>query len=70
MNIEVTASKDEIKFKDASSISKYAKNAVKTCQMAGIVSGYNDGTFGPKKTATRAEAAQILYVFHSTFIAK
>ena len=70
MNIDVKASKEEVAFKDASTISKYAKASVKVCQMAGIVNGYNDGTFGPKKTATRAEAAQILYVFHSTFIAK
>ncbi len=73
MEIELTASKDEITFADAASIRKYAKDAVKTCQMAEIVSGYNEKSgveFKPTKTATRAEAAQILYKFHSDFIAK
>ncbi len=70
MNIELKPSVDEVKFTDESSIKKYAKNSVKACQMAGLVKGYKDGSFGPTKTATRAEAAQILYVFHSTFIAK
>ena len=70
MNIELKETAKEIKFKDASSIRKYAKNAVNSCQKAGIIKGYNDGTFRPENPATRAEAAQILYVFHSQFIAK
>lgn len=70
MNVELKASVDEMKFTDASTISKYAKNAVTTCQKAGLIKGYNDGSFGPAKSATRAEAAQILYLFHSNFIAK
>ena len=42
-------------FSDTTSktISKFAK--------AGIISGYGDGTFRPKKTITRAEAAMLLY---------
>lgn len=68
--IELTKVEDEITFADAGSISKWAKKAVKACQMADIVSGYNEGgkvLFKPKATATRAEAAQILYVFHMDF---
>jgi len=67
MNIDVTAQKSPINFTDGGKIAKYAKNAVSKCQTAGIVNGYEDGTFGPRLTATRAEAAQILYVFHSNF---
>ncbi len=72
MHIDLEATKDEVTFADAASIRKYAKNAVKTCQMAEIVSGYNEKSgveFKPTKNATRAEAAQILYKFHSDFIA-
>ncbi len=72
MKIELKALQAEIKFTDESSIRKYAKTAVATCQKAGIVSGYAvDGgmEFRPLNTATRAEAAQILYKFHSEFAA-
>ena len=69
-NIEIKATEEEIGFADADKISKYAKTAVKTCQTADIVNGYNaDGKveFRAKNTATRAEAAQMLYKFHKDF---
>ena len=72
MKIDLKASQTEIKFADAGSIRKYAKTAVATCQKAGVVSGYavEGGTeFRPLNTATRAEAAQILYKFHKDFVA-
>ena len=53
-------------------IGNYAKTAVATCQMADIVNGYANGDgfdFKPTNTATRAEAAQILYKFHKDFVA-
>lgn len=46
------------KFKDASQISDYAKGAVNA--LSGIISGYEDGTFKPKKTITRAEFCALL----------
>ncbi len=73
IKVELTASQAEIAFADSGSIRKYAKDAVKVCQKAGIIKGYTaDGvtTFKPTNTATRAEAAQILYVFHKDFVAK
>ena len=73
MKVELTASQTEVAFADADSIRDYAKEAVSTAQKAGIVSGYTENgstTFKPTNTATRAEAAQILYVFHKNFIAK
>ncbi len=69
MHITLKTPNKETKFKDDTSIAKYAKNAVKSCQMADIVTGYKDGSFGPRKTATRAEAAQILYIFHRDYVA-
>ncbi len=73
MKVELTASQEEIAFTDAGSIRDYAKDAVSTCQKAGIVSGYTENgatSFKPTDTASRAEAAQILFVFHKNFIAK
>ncbi len=70
---ELTATKKEIKFADSNKIASWAKDAVKVCQRAGIVSGYVEGSktyFKPQNTATRAEATQILYVLHKNFIAK
>lgn len=46
-------------FKDASSVSSWARDGLELMRRTGILSGYADGTFGPKKTATRAEAAAI-----------
>lgn len=48
-------------FKDIDSVSDYAKNGVNTLGVAGIISGAGDGMFIPKATATRAEAAQLIY---------
>jgi len=48
-------------FKDEAEISGYAKEAVAAMQRAGIIKGTGDGSFAPKNTATRAEAAVIIY---------
>jgi len=50
-----------IDFKDASSISEYAKEAVAAMQKAGVINGMPDGGFAPIDTANRAQAAVILY---------
>lgn len=47
-------------FRDAEEISGYAKEAVEALYKAGMVNG-SDGYFYPQNTATRAEAAVILY---------
>jgi hypothetical protein len=62
-----------VTFADASGIAKWAKNEVAACQKAGIISGYTEGgktTFKPKNTATRAEAAQMIYKFVTAYVAK
>lgn len=48
-------------FSDDADIAEYAKSAVAKLYGAGVVSGYEDGTFLPKNNATRAEAAQMVY---------
>lgn len=49
------------KFADDADISDYAKSAVENMRALGIISGYTDGTFCPKNSITRAEAAKILF---------
>ena len=52
-----------VTFADNAQISSWAKNAVRTMQQAGILSGKNGNKFDPKGTATRAEIATILRRF-------
>ena len=48
-------------FQDAGDISDYAASAVNNLTMVGVLSGDEAGNFQPKKFATRAEAAKILF---------
>lgn len=48
-------------FKDGSSISAYARNAVMWAVENHVVSGFEDGTFRPAGVATRAQLATILH---------
>lgn len=48
-------------FADDDSILMTAKTAVYAARANGIISGYSDNTFGPLKSATRAEAATMIY---------
>ena len=47
-------------FTDANKIASYAKEAVAFCAQTGLIAGFEDGSFGSKKTATRAQVAAIL----------
>ena len=58
--IALRADADEKAFTDQSQISGYAQAAVSQMAQAGILGGYADGTFRPKNSANRAEAAKIL----------
>ena len=51
-----------VPFKDASSVSGYAKGYVAYFAEEGIIGGYEDSTFKPKNNITREEAAKILAV--------
>lgn len=48
-------------FKDANSVTNDLKKYVLIAYEKGIIRGYTDGTFKPKGTLTRAEAAKLLY---------
>lgn len=52
-----------VTFADNAQISSWAKNAVRTMQQAGILSGKNGNKFDPKGTVTRAEVATVLRRF-------
>ncbi len=51
---------NEIVFSDSEDISLYAKEAVKTLQMAGVVNGMGENSFLPRAYTTRAQAAKIV----------
>ncbi|MDR2750554.1 MAG: S-layer homology domain-containing protein, partial [Clostridiales bacterium] len=50
-----------IKFTDDANISDYARTAIEAACKYGIIYGRTDGTFDPRGTATRAEAAAIVH---------
>ncbi len=49
--------REAVTFADNSSISSFAKDAVKAMQQAGIMAGEQNNKFNPKASATRAEVA-------------
>ena len=63
--------KKTVSFADAATVSTWAKDGVAACAAAGIVNGYTENGktyFKPYKTATRAEATQMMYMFHAEYI--
>ncbi|BBH22310.1 hypothetical protein Back11_36550 [Paenibacillus baekrokdamisoli] len=48
-------------FKDQNQIGSYASEGVAALQRAGIINGYEDGSYKPKGLSTRAEAAAVIY---------
>lgn len=53
---------DEEIFSDHDEISDYAKAAVYSLKKEGVINGIGENTFSPKKNATRAEAARMIFV--------
>ena len=51
----------KLKFTDNDSIAPYALDAVSEFVGLGIINGYEDGSFNPRGTATRAEAAKVIW---------
>lgn len=54
------AEKTSVEFSDYNSVSNYAAKAVSDLSNAGIITGFEDGTFMPHAFATRAETAVII----------
>jgi hypothetical protein len=53
-------SNPKLSFSDAKKIPSWAKNYVGKAVELGIIKGYNDNTFKPDKTITRAEVAAMI----------
>ncbi len=68
-NITLKTLENKANFADDGKISKWAKTAVYTCQMADIVNGKGAGKFDPKGTGTRAEASVMFTKFHKDYMA-
>lgn len=67
-DIELRQISAAITFNDADKISNYAKNAVATCQQAGLVNGKGNALFDPKGNAKRAEVATIMMNFCKNYL--
>lgn len=52
---------------DFESIDEWAQDDVNNAVILGIISGFDDGTFRPKETATRAQAATMLSMLYDLF---
>lgn len=57
----------EISFTDSGSVSDYAKGYVKQLQMSGIIAGFEDGSFRPQASISRAETATMLMRYHQKY---
>ncbi len=59
---EMAASRQNssLNFDDAGGIESWARGAVSLAVEKGLLKGYSDNTFGPRKNATRAEAATMI----------
>lgn len=66
-SIPLKKSNTDIKFKDAASISNYARAAVTACQQSGVINGEKISggfRFRPQSNATRAEVAMMIKNFY------
>ena len=59
-NIQLTEKSGKV-FTDSSSISDYARGSVEKLAKAGVINGYDDGSFKPLNLVIRAEAAVMIY---------
>lgn len=63
LNTQISPVRANIEFSDESKISEFAQLCVDVLYMAGVVNGYEDGSFCPQSLITRAEAASLIYGF-------
>lgn len=59
--ISLPKAADMTLFRDAASISAFARSSVMACQMATLLSGKGEGTFAPNSDITNEEAATLVY---------
>lgn len=61
LKIELKQIAEPVEFDDAKDISDYAKESILAMQAAGIINGTGDNKYAPKDTASRAQAAKVIY---------
>ena len=66
-NITLKTSSAPASFTDAYTISGYAVEAVNVLSAASVINGMDDGRFAPQETATRAQAACIIYQYFLSY---
>lgn len=54
-------SKEDMHYTDTSEIAEYANSAVSKLSKSGIITGFDDGSFKPQSSITRAQAAVMIY---------
>ncbi len=54
-----------VDFSDYDTVADYAKVSVDMLARAQIISGFEDGSFRPEETVTRAQVAKIIYAYHN-----
>lgn len=54
-------SKGDLHYADAAAIAEYAQDAAAKLDKAGLITGFEDGTFRPREAITRAQAAVMIY---------
>lgn len=59
-NMSVNTSGDAIDFTDAGTIADYAVSAVDTASKAGLINGFDDGSFRPRDNTRRVDAAMVI----------
>ena len=59
-NITPDKQYDLSSFTDSDDIADYAEEAINVLKQAGIINGYDNGSFGPRDAVTRAEAAKVI----------
>lgn len=60
-DVELSKNAKTAEFSDMNEIATYAREAVESLRLAGIINGRGDNRFAPKNNATRAEVAKMLY---------
>ncbi len=51
---------NDMNFKDSTLVADYAREAISSLSKAGIINGYEDGSFKPQNSITRAEIAKLM----------
>ena len=60
LGVDLSGEESDTTFSDAGDVDEYAKSAVAYLSSLSAINGFEDGSFKPKDTCTRAQAAKIL----------